>query len=273
MANIKDKIGLLKKYFRQKPEVLMAFIFGSYAAGRETSGSDFDIAVYFGHPEKTDYSTEDRIRLEATDILHKDVDLVCLNDAPASLISGVIKTGIPLFIRDKKLYWTLYLKASLEAEDFLGFARDYMKIYQNAKSLVPEQKTRLLARLQFLDNELKEAGEFEKLTFKEYQDNKIQRRNIERWTENIINASIDIAKIILASEKKKMPGSYEEALRDFGMSAGLTDDEARKFAAFAGIRNILAHEYWEVLYGRIQNFIKESPPLYRKILRFLKRYV
>ena len=273
MANIKDKIKLVRNYFRQKPEVLMSFIFGSYAAGRETSGSDFDIAVYFRDSEKTDYSNEDQIRLEVTEILHQDIDLVCLNGAPASLVSDVIKTGIPLFIRDRKLYWTLYLKVSLEAEDFLGFARDYMKIYQNAKSLVPEQKTRLLARLQFLEDEFREIGEFEKLTFKEYQDDKIQRRNIERWTENIINASIDIAKIILASEKKKMPGSYEEALRDFAMSAGLADDEARKFAAFAGIRNILAHEYLEILYGRIQNFIKESPLLYKKILHFLDNYL
>ena len=273
MANIKDKIKLVRNYFRQKPEVLMAFIFGSYAAGRETSGSDLDIAVYFRHSEKTDYSNEDQIRLEVTDMLHQDIDLVRLDGTPASLVSDVIKTGIPLFIRDRKLYWTLYLKASLEAEDFLGFARDYMKIYQNAKSLVPEQKTRLLARLQFLEDEFKEIGEFEKLTFKEYHDNKIQRRNIERWTENIINATIDIAKIILASEKKKMPGSYEEALRDFAMAAGLTEGEAKKIAAFASIRNILAHEYLEILYGRIQNFIKESPLLYKKILHFLDNYL
>ena len=107
MANIKDKIKLVRNYFRQKPEVLMSFIFGSYAAGRETSGSDFDIAVYFRDSEKTDYSNEDQIRLEVTEILHQDIDLVCLNGAPASLVSDVIKTGIPLFKRDRKLYCTL----------------------------------------------------------------------------------------------------------------------------------------------------------------------
>lgn len=271
MAHIQDKIGSLKNYFLQKPEVLMAFLFGSYASGRETADSDIDIAVYVGSSEEA--PNQDRIRQELTEILHKDIDLVCLNNAPASLISDVIKTGIPLLVRDTKLYWTLYLKVSLEAEDFLSFAQDYMKIYQSAESLVPEQKTRLLERLQFLDSELKEMAEFKKLTFKEYQDNKIQRRNIERWTENIINATIDIAKIILASEKKKMPRSYEEALRDFGMLAGLTGHGARKFAAFASIRNILAHEYLEILYRRIQDFIKESPLLYKKILHFLDDYL
>ena len=118
MANIKDKIELVRNYFRQRPEVLMAFVFGSYATGRQTSASDFDIAVYFRDSEKTDYSNEDQIRLEVADILHKNIDLVCLNGAPASLVSDVLKTGIPLLIRDRKLYWTLYLKVSLEAEDF-----------------------------------------------------------------------------------------------------------------------------------------------------------
>lgn len=281
MANIKDKIGLLKNYFQQKPEVLMAFIFGSYARRQETADSDFDVAVYFGsleyawggQTERPDYKLEDKISSEVSDIVQGEVDLLCLNNAPASLVSDVIKTGLPLLVRDKNMYWEIYLKASLEAEDFLKFAQDYVNIYQNAQSLAPEQKTRLLERLQFLDNELKETAEFEKLTFREYQDNKVQRRNIERWAENIINASIDIAKIILASEKKKMPRNYEEALRDFGMLAGLTDDESIKFAAFANIRNILAHEYFEILYGRIQNFVKESPLLYKKILHFLDDYL
>lgn len=251
----------------------MAFLFGSYSSGRETYESDFDVAVYFKSWEDANYKIEDSIWSDITEIVKKEVDLVCMNNAPASLVSNVIKTGIPLIVKDKELYWDIYLKCSLEAEDFLGFAKDYFEIYKNAKSLVPEQKVRLLERLQFLDEELKEIGIFEELTFKEYQDNKIQRRNVERWAENIINASIDIAKIVLASEKKMMPKTYEEALRNFGILAGLTEEDAKKLSRFANIRNILAHEYLEVLYGRIQHFIKESPPLYQKVLYFLETYL
>jgi len=263
------KIRKLKKYFQEENNVLMAFVFGSYAKGKEMEESDIDIAVYLKEKEKEDdiWSRVSRI------IEDKEVDLVCLNEAPASLISNVFKTGIPLVIKDKKLYWELYLQKSTEAEDFLHFARDFFRIFKSAKSLTPEQQTKLLKRLRFLENELTEIKEFKKLTFKEYKDDKVKKRNIERWVESIINATIDIAKLILASEKKEMPRSYEEALRDFGILTGLTGKKSIKFSRFANLRNILAHEYLDILYSKIQDFIKESPDLYKKILNFLERYL
>lgn len=269
MKEIEDKVKLLKSYFAKRDEVSMAFVFGSYARGQEIPESDFDVAVYL----KQEKEEADKIWLEVTDIIQKEVDLVCLNDAPASLVSNVIRTGISLVIKDPKLYLEIYLRASLEAEDFLGFAEDFWGIYQNAKSLLPEQKVRLLERLQFLENELEEIKEFRKLTFKEYQDDKTKRRNIERWAENIINASIDVAKIILASEKKIMPKTYEEALRNFGIFAGLTEEDSKNFSKFANLRNILAHEYLDILYEKIQGFALGFPPLYKKIADFLERYL
>ncbi len=278
--NCEEKIKLLKDYFAKRDDVLMAFVFGSYAKGREVSESDFDVAVYLKPEEKgaerekdISYENTDEIWAEVTDIVEKEVDLVCLNNAPASLVSNVIKTGIPLVIKDQKLYLEIYLRESLEAEDFLEFAKDYFGIYQRAESLLPEQKIRLFERLQFLDDELKELEEFRQLTFKEYQSDKTKRRNIERWTENIINAAIDAAKIILASEKKMMPKTYEGALRDFGIFAGLTEKDSRRLSKFAGLRNILAHEYLDILYEKIQNFVLEFPPLYKKIANFLERYL
>lgn len=262
MKNLKA----LKKYFQSQPAVILAFIFGSFSKGLETEESDFDLAVYLKGKE------EDKIWFEVTKIVGKEVDLVCLNEAPASLVSNILKTGIPLVIKDQGLYWDLYLQASSEAEDFAQFAKDYFRIYQRAKSLIPEEKTRLLERTQFLESELKERKQFEKLTFEEYRDDKTKRRNIERWVENIINATIDIAKIILASEEKRMPKTYSEALFDFGILAGLTKKESEKFSKLANLRNILAHEYLDILYEKIQNFLKESPGLYRKILRFLVKY-
>ena len=275
-----EKIKLLKDYFVKRDDVLMAFIFGSYARGQEIPESDFDIAIYFRPKGKEiegekdiNYENEDKIWPDVTDIVEKEVDLVCLNNAPASLVSNVIKTGFSLVIKDQELYLEIYLRASLEAEDFCGFAKDYFGIYKRAKSLLPEQKIRLLERLQFLDNELEEIEEFRNLTFKEYQDNKTKRRNVERWAENIINATIDTAKIILASEKKMMPKTYEQALRDFGVFAGLSERDSKYFSKFANLRNILAHEYLDILYKKIQNFIQEFPPLYRKITDFLEKYL
>ena len=70
-----------------------------------------------------------------------------------------------------------------------------------------------------------------------------------------------------------MPKTYEEALRNFGILAGLDEEDSRKFSRFANLRNILAHEYLEILYERLKNFIEGFPPLSKKITDFLNKYI
>ena len=267
-------VKILKKYFEKESAVLLAFVFGSFAKGLETKESDFDIGVYFkNYKPGVTQKEENKIWFEVTRLVKKSVDLISLNEAPATLISSIFKTGIPLTIKDKKLYWELYLQANSEAEDFLYFLEDFRKIKEKAKSLKKEEKERLLIRIDYLKDELKELDRFRVLSWKEYLENRDKRKLIERWTENILNAVIDIAKIILASEKKEMPRSYEEALFNFALFVNLNVNEAKKFSKLANLRNILAHQYLNILYKRIQNFIKEFPPLYKKISKFLDQYL
>jgi predicted nucleotidyltransferase len=139
------KIRLLKKYFKDESSVILAFLFGSFSRGFETEESDLDIAVYIKDDNSVPLrEAEDRIFGAMSDIIEKEVDLVCLNQAPASLVSNVFKTGIPLVIKDKILYGELYLKASAEAEDFLEFLEDFRRIKLQSQSLSPEEKERLI---------------------------------------------------------------------------------------------------------------------------------
>ncbi len=264
MTNIEE----LKRYFEEKENVPLAFIFGSSARGIEGEDSDLDVGVYL-----RDNREEDEIWREISRIVEREIDLVVLNDAPATLISNVFKTGIPLVTKDKKLYWNLYLGKSLEAEDFLEFAESYWRIYSRSASLIPEDKVRLLERIQFLEAEFREIGEFKELPFEEYRRDNVKRRNIERWTENVINATIDIAKIVLASEKKEMPKTYEQALSHFGILIGLEEKETNELSTFARLRSILAHEYLDVIHERIKEFIIASPSIYEKIFKFLSKYI
>jgi len=262
-----DGLENSREYFQKKENVVLAFIFGSSAKGIAGEDSDLDIGVYL-----KDKKEEDEIWREISKIAGKEVDLVVLNDAPASLISNVLKTGIPLVVKDRNLFLDIYLTKTLEAEDFSEFVESYWKIYRRGGSLAPEDKTRLIGRVQFLESEFQEIDNFKDLTLGEYQKDKVKRRNVERWTENIINATIDIAKIILASEKKEIPKTYEESLLKFGLFVGLEDEEVEKLSTFARLRNILAHEYLDILYKRIKNFITDSQPIYHKIFNFLSSY-
>jgi uncharacterized protein YutE (UPF0331/DUF86 family) len=216
---------------------------------------------------------ERKVWFKLTKLTHKEIDLICLNEAPATLISDVLKTGIPLSIKDEKLFWKLYLEKTLEAEDFLEFTKSYLKFQKIAKSFSPEAKIALSQRLQFLELEMKEIEKFRRLTFEEYLKEKDKRRNVERWVENIINALIDIGKIILASEKMKIPKTYAETLYYLGKFAKLKENKAIKLSEFARLRNILAHEYLEVLYENIKHFIEEFPKIYPKIFEFARNSI
>lgn len=261
-------IEQLKEYFERKPDVLLAFLFGSVAKSRETEESDVDIAIYAGEKGQ-----QDRIWRDIESLAGKEVELIRLQEAPATLVSSIFKTGIPLTTKDKNLYWKLYLAKTMEAEDFSEFAKSYWDISQRSLSLNPEGKTRLLERLLFLENELADIERFKRFTLQEYREERTKRREIERWAENIMNAMIDIAKIVLASEKKDMPKTYEGALRDFAFYAGVGEEGSLKFSKFAEFRNLLAHEYLDILYERISNFIEEFPPLYRQVSKFLTTYI
>ncbi len=251
----------LQQHFTDDPNVELAFLFGSSATGKATKDSDIDVAVYLKDRKKETASWRG-----VQQIVQREVDFILLNDAPATLASNIFKTGIPLTIKNKKLYLRLFLNKSLEAEDFEEFALSYWKILKRSRSLSPEDRTRLLERLDFLESEMQELPDMKEVSISEYEEDTHKRRNLERWVENILNALIDIAKITLASERKEMPKTYEAALSAFGTFVGLSSTERETLAGFARLRNLLAHQYLEILFGKIQEFIADFPKLHKKIL-------
>jgi uncharacterized protein YutE (UPF0331/DUF86 family)/predicted nucleotidyltransferase len=280
MSEIKEKIELVKKYFLERPDISMVFIFGSYAKGREISESDFDLAIYFKPKgkriewqENQFYAGENRIWQDIEKNVEIDTDLVVLNRVRPIVAFEILKTGIPVIIKDRKLYLEFYLTVSREAEDFREFIKDYWFTYQRGKSLSEEDKAKLIERIQFLDSEIQEFPDYRSLTLKTYKEDKFQRRNIERWIETLVISIIDVAKIILASEKKKMPSTYMEVLLDFCLLSSFNEDEAREFAQFAKLRNILAHEYLDIRFEQIKRFIQEAEPGYKKILEFVGNFL
>lgn len=276
-----DKISLLKDYFQKNPEVVFAFLFGSQAKKIAGKISDWDIAVYFRPQEDLEweeterqYPQENKIWNDLIDILETDnVDLIILNRAPSNIAASAITEGTPLIIRDRGLFLDFMLVVTKEAEDFTEFMEDYLKIKISSQSLAEESRTRLIQRLDYLLTYWPEKEKLLKLDFDTYKNEPVQRRNLERWVENIANATIDIAKIILASEKKQMPKSYKEALLDLGFLFGLNEQEAKKFSEVANLRNILAHEYLDILYARIKDFLLNISPFYEKLIAFLKGYI
>lgn len=127
----------LKDYFEKRDDVLMAFLFGSYAKSMPHSESDIDIAVYFKTKSNrleweefdVEYDGEDEIWLDLEKLLKRNIDLIVLNRARSTIANSAIN-GIPIIIKDRGLYLDFMLRVSTEAEDYRETVEDFWRIKQ-----------------------------------------------------------------------------------------------------------------------------------------------
>lgn len=268
----------LKNYFAKESKVAMAFLFGSFAKGQALYDSDVDIAVYFWPKsriieweEEIFYPEEDKIWRETENILQRDIDLIVLNRISSRVVYKVLRTGLPIIIKDRNLYWKFFLLIDSVGREFKKFIRDYRRIRERSKSLSEEDKEKLEDMIDFLGEEIKSYEEFQNLTQSLYESERSQKRNVEHWIESIVLNSVDIAEIILASEKIHLPEKYKDILKSFSLLKDFDKEKAEKLSRFAELRNIITHEYLDIKWQRIQMFIKTSRPLYEYLIDFVKK--
>jgi uncharacterized protein len=98
MSEIEKK---LTEYLSDQAEILVAFLFGSEAAGRPRGDSDLDIGLLF-HSERIP-SNEKLLDLEdaLTRLLKREVDLVVLNLASPIIRMQVLQKGRKLVERQR----------------------------------------------------------------------------------------------------------------------------------------------------------------------------
>lgn len=132
---------------------------------------------------------------------------------------------------------------------------------------------RLTKHVTFLEDELKDYDTFESLSWEEYNLDRSKRRDVERWVENIINSSIDIAKIILASEGLPLADTYKEIVGSLSLVSSFDREEIEKLSKWIRLRNIISHEYLDIRWASIKRFISEAKPLYVNFLNKVKEYL
>jgi predicted nucleotidyltransferase len=91
-ANIEDLIPKALTYLQSMPDILFAYLFGSFGRGKHFPLSDVDIAVYLKEPSD---APEKKMEIlgELIDILQTDeIDLVILNSAPLPLRMRILES-------------------------------------------------------------------------------------------------------------------------------------------------------------------------------------
>lgn len=99
--------AVLKSFFSARPEVQLAYLFGSQATGKANRLSDVDVAVLTDPSQvkkNLPYGYKAEIATDLMKLLKTDrVDVVLLNEAPPFLRHQVLKTGKSLRARDPSM--------------------------------------------------------------------------------------------------------------------------------------------------------------------------
>lgn len=136
--------------------------------------------------------------------------------------------------------------------------------------LMPEERERLIRFVDFMESELADFGKFSSVDWKSYSSDRDLRRNLERWIENLVNCSIDMAKVILVAEGKAIPSTYREVLRGLGTTSLFDEKFGGDISRWASLRNILAHEYLDVRWDSIRRFLDHSEPDYKALVKSIR---
>jgi len=121
-----------------------------------------------------------------------------------------------------------------------------------------QNKLSILKRVNFIYLEIEDLEQYKNSTFEEYRKDRFIRRNVERIIENIANAIIDILKIIIANSDVQVPDFYREMILKLSEFNIIDIALATSIAEVARLHNILAHQYLDIRWEYLKNFIDEK---------------
>jgi uncharacterized protein YutE (UPF0331/DUF86 family) len=135
-------------------------------------------------------------------------------------------------------------------------------------------KSKLIPYVDYLEKELQFLSGYEReVDWKVYESQRSKRLEVERWVENLINATLDISKILLSAMGKEIPETSREVLFRIGSYIYDQEEETETFSELAKIRNTLAHRYLDLKWGDIKRFFQIAPRLYPPFLNYIKREI
>lgn len=131
MLKLDQQLKKLPVFLAGIPEVLTAFIFGSYGTSNQTALSDIDFAVLFN--KKLELKDEAGFLLSLSQFLGTDrVELVNLNKAPLTLQFRAISQGKIVYERDYITTCDFLEKVADLYQDYVIDLNYYYKEYDEA---------------------------------------------------------------------------------------------------------------------------------------------
>ena len=241
-------------------DISFACLFGSAAVERLREDSDIDVAVYFDSGRSLEIEADRRMAIEPDVQLaverstNRNVDLLVLNRAPASVCATAVRDGVAVLVRNESMLSRYVLAVTTVAMDFRETEKEFRRIRARSSSLSETDRSRLERIVDFVTQEMQDRDAFLAVRLDRYRSDRDLQRNLDRWVEQLINAAIDTAKIVLASENRPVPQTYAQILGDLEAMDAFAPLN-RSLIPLAGLRNLMAHEYLDLRFDRVKEFV------------------
>lgn len=118
----------LIKYFSRIPEVTAVYLFGSRARGRHREDSDVDIGLLLlesdGVPAEL---TRERVTVELSRQLRKDVHVVIINAAGEVLLKQILSHGRQILVKDRTMLRRFLMAAMARIAEFGHYQKAFQR--------------------------------------------------------------------------------------------------------------------------------------------------
>lgn len=129
--------------------------------------------------------------------------------------------------------------------------------------------------LNSLNDSLEQLKNKQGVPAERYKKDKDIQAIVERRLETAIQACIDIGNHIVSSENMGAPADYGEIFVLLAEKGVISDEQSEKLVRMAGFRNILIHEYRDILnekvYDILQNRLSDFYNFAQSILDYLSK--
>ena len=117
----------LKNFFKDKPEVIAVYIFGSQATDKTGGSSDVDIGILLDTSERAaQIEKRNQYMVELANILRKEIHPVILNSAGEELMRQIFAKGKCILVKDQKKLSLFKMTMFARIADF-GYYRNQMQ--------------------------------------------------------------------------------------------------------------------------------------------------
>ena len=261
----------LREVVSRFAEVRLAYLFGSYAEGREMPASDVDVAVLAESRKIIPHLAAEIAK--ALNVPEEKVSILDLGDAAPSLKLRVLKRGVKLLDRGG---YEEELRRGLEHEvvEVMECERASFYAWLSRDGVDEALATRILAKLR---EDIEDLRELREKGFDGVVRDKYLRKALERTVQTAIEGMIDLLRHIVSSlglGVAEYYRDYVEICRGRGVISG---EVADKLLELIPTRHALVHGYREIDYGKLwmqaEVVVEVALKLEREVRDYLARRI